>query len=236
MDAAAPTRTPLTRERIAVAALDLVDREGLDALSMRKLGAALGVEAMSLYNHVHNKDDLLDALSESLHQEILQSYTPAASSSWRERATTMAFAYWQMAREHPNAFAIIGERPVASPAGIAVLGHCVRLFTDAGFDDRRAGLMFNTAAAWLVGSINQELNLMRELRQGKGFVAADVPPELAFLPAFKEACVAIDPFERFTVGLEVLLAGIEAQLDPAAPASPSADRRAYDSSTHSKGE
>ena len=90
--------------------------------------------------------------------------------------------------------------------------------------------------AWVVGSINQELILMRELRQGKGFVAADVPPELAFLPAFKEACMAIDPVERFRVGLEVLLAGIEAQLDPLVPASASADRRAYDSNTHSKGE
>src|SRR6187549_3482029 len=112
MDAAAPARTPLTRERIATAALGLVDREGLDALSMRKLGAALGVEAMSLYNHVQNKDDLLDALSELLHQQILASYDPPADSTWRERARAMAFAYWRLAQDHPNAFAIVGARPV----------------------------------------------------------------------------------------------------------------------------
>jgi AcrR family transcriptional regulator len=212
MDAVAPTRTPLTRERIAAAALDLVDSEGLGALSMRKLGAALGVEAMSLYNHVENKDDLLDALSELLHQQILASYSPRADSSWRERATTMAFAYWHLAQDHPNAFAIVGTRPVASPSGIAVLGECVRLFLDAGFDQRRASLMFQTAAAWLVGAINQELTLMRELRQGKGFVAADVPAELAFLPGFKEACLGIDPAERFRAGLAVILDGVEAAL------------------------
>jgi hypothetical protein len=96
-------------------------------------------------------------------------------------------------------------------------GHCARLFSDAGFDEGRAGLTFNIAAAWLVGAINQELILMRELRQGRGFAAADVPAELAFLPAFNEACLAIPAIERFTTGLEVLLAGIEAQLDPARP-------------------
>ena len=212
MDAAAPTRTPLTRQRIAVAALELVDAEGLDALSMRKLGASLGVEAMSLYNHVKNKDDLLDALSELLHQQILASYTPPAGGPWRDRATAMACAYWQLAQAHPNAFAIVGTRPVASPSGIAVLGECVRLFSDAGFDERRASLMFHTAAAWLVGAINQEFTLMRELRQGKGFVAADVPDELAFLPAFKEACLATDPADRFRTGLTVILDGVEAAL------------------------
>ena len=212
MDAAAPTRTPLTRARVAAAALELVDAEGLDALSMRKLGASLGVEAMSLYNHVENKDDLLDALSELLHQQILASYTPPADCPWRDRATSMAFAYWQLAQSHPHAFAIVGTRPVASPAGIAVLGECVRLFIDAGFEQHQASLMFHTAAAWLVGAINQELTLMRELRQGKGFVAADVPDELAFLPGFKEACLAMDPAERFRTGLSVILDGVDAAL------------------------
>jgi len=213
MDALAPARTPLSRSRIAAAALELVDREGLDALSMRKLGAALGVEAMSLYNHVENKDDLLDALSESLHRQILINYAAPVGGSWRERARAMAFAYWRLAQDHPNAFAVVGARPVSSPAGIAVLGECVRLFIDAGFDERRASLMFHTAAAWLVGAINQELTLLRELREGKGFVAADVPAELAFLPAFKEACLAMDPTERFAAGLDVLLAGVEASLE-----------------------
>jgi AcrR family transcriptional regulator len=209
---AAPTRTPLTRERIAAAALEFVDSEGLEALSMRKLGAVLGVEAMSLYNHVENKDDLLDALSELLHQQILADYAPPALGSWRERARSMAFAYWHLAQAHPNAFAIVGTRPVASPSGIVVLAECVRLFIDAGFEEHRASLMFHAAAAWLVGAINQELTLMRELRQGKGFVAADVPVELAFLPAFKAASLAIEPVERFNAGLDVILSGVEASL------------------------
>jgi AcrR family transcriptional regulator len=212
MDAAAPTRTPLSRDRVAAAALELIDREGLDALSMRKLGAALGVEAMSLYNHVENKDDLLDAVSEVLHRDILARYDPPATSTWQERARSIAFAYWHLAQAHPKAFPIVSTRPVSSPAGIAVLGEAVRLFTDAGFDQRRGSLLFHTAAAWLVGAIHQELTLMEELRMGKGFVPTDVPPELAFLPEFKALCLAIDPVDRFAAGLDVILRGVEAAL------------------------
>ena len=73
-------RTPLTRERILRAAIDLADTDGLDALSMRKLAKAVGVEAMSLYNHVANKDDLLDGIVDLVVAEI---YVPRAEGDWR---------------------------------------------------------------------------------------------------------------------------------------------------------
>ena len=68
-------RAPLNRALIAETALSLIDERGLDQLSMRKLGAELGVEAMSLYNHVDNKDDLLDAVADRLYEHILDAYT-----------------------------------------------------------------------------------------------------------------------------------------------------------------
>jgi len=76
-----------------------------------------------------------------------------------------------------------------------------------GFDEHRAGLMFHTAAAWLVGAISQELNLMRELRKGRGFVAASVPPELAFPPACKAPVRATGPVQRIPAGPRVPLTG-----------------------------
>jgi AcrR family transcriptional regulator len=178
---------------------------------MRKLGAALGVEAMSLYNHVENKDDLFDALSELLYQRVLAHYDRAAPT-WQDRARSMAFAYWQVAQEHPNAFSIIAEHPASSPSGVLVLADCVKLFVDAGFDPRAAHLVFHAAGAWLVGTINQEQILMKELMAGKGFDRGDLAPDLAFLADFKDACLATTPEERFAAGLEVLLAGIETQL------------------------
>jgi AcrR family transcriptional regulator len=67
---AEPTRVPLTRERVLRAAVDLADERGIDALTMRNLGQELGVEAMSLYNHVSNKDDVLDGLVEVIVDEV----------------------------------------------------------------------------------------------------------------------------------------------------------------------
>ena len=77
----AAIRTPLSRERVTTAALLLIDADGLDALSMRKLGAALGVEAMSLYNHVANKDDLLDGMVDLVVSEI---DLPSDATDWKE--------------------------------------------------------------------------------------------------------------------------------------------------------
>ena len=76
-------RTPLNRDRIARAALGLVDSEGLAALTMRRLGSELGVEAMSLYNHVTNKDDLLDAIVDRVYAEV---ELPATDLPWKEQA------------------------------------------------------------------------------------------------------------------------------------------------------
>jgi hypothetical protein len=80
-----------------------------------------------------------------------------------------------------------------------VLGECVRLFTDVGFDEQRAGLMFHTAAAWLVGAINQELISCANCARAR---ASSRPTcrRAGFSPGFKEACLAMDPAERFAPG------------------------------------
>ena len=78
---APPPRAPLTRDRVMRAALTLADTQGLDALSMRALGAALGVKAMSLYNHVKDKEDLLDGMVELVVSEI---EAPSPAAPWRE--------------------------------------------------------------------------------------------------------------------------------------------------------
>ncbi|HEX7096534.1 MAG TPA: TetR/AcrR family transcriptional regulator C-terminal domain-containing protein [Acidimicrobiales bacterium] len=215
-DAAAVSRAPLSRARVAAAALDRIDKEGLNALSMRKLGADLGVEAMSLYNHVRNKHDLLLAVGELLHEQILSYYQPAPDASWQDKARAMAFAWWQVGTEHPNAFPIIADHPCEGPAGMRVLASCVSLFTDAGFTLEAATEAFQSAAAWLVGAVVQENGLIDALRAGHGFTPADVPPELGMLVEFKEICLDIPSELRFRRGLELMIAGIEARLAPGA--------------------
>jgi TetR/AcrR family tetracycline transcriptional repressor len=217
----AAVRSPLTRDRVAHAALARIDADGLEALSMRKLGADLGVEAMSLYNHVRNKDDLLDLVGELLTAKVLERFRETATGDWRERSRAMARAWWEVGRAHPQAFSLIAERPASGPAGIEMLAECMRLFTDAGFALDKAVQAFQTAAAWVIGVVTQEIHMMARLSDGQGFADHEVPPELSTLLDFKRVCVGTPADDRFAVGVEVLLAGIEAQLaPPAAPLRP----------------
>jgi AcrR family transcriptional regulator len=215
----AATRTPLSRERVTSAALLLIDAEGLDALSMRKLGAALGVEAMSLYNHVRNKDDLLGAVTDHICAEILQRFDATASPAgtdepvtWQTRASAMAYAYWTVSREHPRAFPLVSEKPIDSLNGMMMLARCLEIFTDAGLSLDDAAAAFHAAAGWLLGTIEQEHRLMDKLVEGGGLTKADVPDALASIVDFRDACLATSPEARFSLGLEILLAGIEARL------------------------
>src|SRR3954454_5593661 len=90
MSTAGEQRVRLNRDRVVAAAVAFADRGGLEALSMRKLGEAGGVEAMSLYNHVANKDDLLDGMIDVVFGEI---ELPSAADGWqpalRRRASSM---------------------------------------------------------------------------------------------------------------------------------------------------
>jgi TetR/AcrR family transcriptional regulator, tetracycline repressor protein len=205
-------RTPLTRDRVAEAALARIDADGLDALSMRKLGADLGVEAMSLYNHVRNKDALLDLVGELLLQQMLDRFEAKAAGveDWRERARAMATAWWEIGIEHPNAFTVVADRPMSGMVGVEMLACCMRLFTDAGSPIEDAVGAFQSAAAWVIGVVQQELNMITKLLAGGGFSDADVPPEYAALLDFKRICLETTSDVRFQRGLDVLLAGIEA--------------------------
>src|SRR5215475_8198721 len=110
----------LSRARVCQEALALIDAEGLETLSMRRLGARLGVEAMSLYRHVHNKADLLDALHvavladitpESLHDPSVDADTP----EWRIVLGGMARSLRAALLRHPHVVALFATRPVSAP-------------------------------------------------------------------------------------------------------------------------
>src|SRR5258706_12286391 len=95
----ASSRVALSRERVLEAALQIVDEEGLEAISMRRLGEALGVEAMSLYNHVENKAAILDGVFE----RVLSELPPAKrTGSWKAALKERARALRAVLRKHPN--------------------------------------------------------------------------------------------------------------------------------------
>src|SRR5918911_1159397 len=100
-------RQPLSRRRVLEEAVRFVDREGLEALTMRKLGAELGVEAMSLYNHVPNKGALLDGMVEILLGEL---EIPPEEEGWESRVREAYRAFRRLAHEHPNVFPLLVVR------------------------------------------------------------------------------------------------------------------------------
>jgi AcrR family transcriptional regulator len=124
------SRAPLTKERVLRAAIDLADRGGLEALSMRKLGQELGVDAMALYRHVRNKDDLLDAIVEAIVAEIER---PRPSDDWKAALRNQAMAARRVMLQHPWARRVLEERPKGGPAFLAYVESVLTQLIDGGF-------------------------------------------------------------------------------------------------------
>lgn len=123
-------RRPLSRDAILDAALALLDEDGMAGLSMRKLGAKLGVEAMSLYNHVPSKDALLDGI----HERILLSLDPPSGArTWQALLRHQAHALHRALQAHPSAIPLFATRPAATPAAIERLERYLEVLLRAGF-------------------------------------------------------------------------------------------------------
>lgn len=143
-------RTPLTRETILDAAITLLDSHGIDGLSMRRLGAALGVEAMSLYNHLPSKTALLDGI----HERILLSLDPPAHShvrTWQSYARHQANALHRALLAHPNAIPLFATRPAATPAAMERLDRYLEILLRAGFTAVQALSVVQLLAQLVVG-------------------------------------------------------------------------------------
>src|SRR5512138_2007399 len=111
----------LSRERVCKEALALVDEEGLEALSMRRLGARLGVEAMSLYHHVRDKADLLDALHAAVLGDLQPVAAPGGGEDWRVLLGGLARALRGALLRHPNVVVLFATRPVTAPEAMSTL-------------------------------------------------------------------------------------------------------------------
>ena len=206
-------RTPLSRQRVAEAALAVGDAEGLDAVSMRKVGAQLGVEAMSLYNHVGNKDDLLDAVGDLLYGQVLEQYSPDPNVEWQVNARHMIQTFHDVAMGHPNVVSIMLDRPIPSITKVFFLQKCYELFVGAGYPTKEAALAFNTVASWMTGFVHSELTMMKQLQEsGVPFAREDVPEEFHGAIEFMECCTAWTADERLRAGFETVISGFEKEL------------------------
>lgn len=204
-------RVPLSRTRIAAAAIELGDRDGLDALTMRGIGSELGVEAMSLYNHVANKEDLFDAVGDLMYTRVLERYGPSPNSAWQDDAWAMVTAFYEVVTEHMNISPIMLDRVIPSGMRVLYLQKCYEIFLKAGFTLVPATLTFNTVASWLTGAVRSE-SWMTQLSELGPADAADLPEELQGAVGFINCCTDTTAEQRLRAGFDTIIAGIEAQL------------------------
>ena len=121
----------LTREMLTAAALRIVDTDGLDALSMRRLGSELRVDPMAAYRHIPNKGILLDQVVEAVMSEI-DTDGVDASLPWQDQLRTLALSYLDTLMVHPNAAPLIAERSLRTAGSLRVVEKALRIMTDAG--------------------------------------------------------------------------------------------------------
>jgi len=207
-------RVPLTKERVLEAAMELADRGGLAALSMRKLGQALGVEAMALYYHFANKERVLDGIVDLVFGEI---DLPVAGEDWRIAMRRRAISLRDALLRHRWAIGLMESRTNPGPANLrhhdAVIG-CLRA---AGFDMAMAAHAYSLLDAYIYGFALTKMNLpfdtttdIAEMAEGmlEPFPLGEYPNLADFITehAMKPGYDFADEFEY---GLDVILGGLE---------------------------
>ena len=190
----------LSRAAIVAAALALLDREGPDALTMRRLGSELGVEAMSLYRHVADRAALLEALAEQLAAEIERH---DGEEDWGEALRAFAGELRALARRHPAAFALVGTRVLGTPSQLGPIEALLASLRRGGFTPARAIFAYRLVASYARGYALSEI---------QGF--AIEPGSDVSLPAVRALGrrLASEPTEaNFRAGMETIVAGLRAE-------------------------
>lgn len=216
-------RQTLTRGRVVAGALDLIDREGTDGLTMRRLGGELGVEAMSLYNHVDSKDDLLTGVVELLWEQVADGLR--FGDSWREDVRAFAQAVHQVGYQHPTAYPLMVRRGLLPATAVATIGELLGGLRAAGFG-AGAEEALRTVVGYVAGYTLAEVSWYGDPAGADGTPA----PERAEVPAGEgapasgparhegsdaaaeavvRALLDCDLEAQFRFGLEVLLEGLD---------------------------
>jgi AcrR family transcriptional regulator len=204
--------TPLSRERVLHAALRLADEEGIESLSMRKLAQALGVQAMSLYNHVANKDDLLDGIMDRVVSEI---EVPSLDTDWKTAIRRRAISAHAVLLRHPWATMPLVSRVNVGPAMLRYVDATLGCLVEAGFSFEMADHAWNAIDSHIYGFTLQELNFPFEAAE----YSEAAKSRLSLIPSDKYPYLnhlthwvmkgRHDGIHDFEFGLELILDGLD---------------------------
>jgi AcrR family transcriptional regulator len=207
------SRVPLNRGRVLDAAVAIADERGVGAVTMREVASRLGVEAMSLYNHVANKDDILDGMVDVV---IEQFDLPSDVEDWREAMRRRAVSAHEVFGRHPWAPMLLDSRQSSGPARLRYFDWVLGTLMTAGFSVDGAARAFSLIDSYVYGFGIQQFNFS---------AGSEAPPEemaeaiLAIIPAEEYPYlhrmashamqVGYDAEADFDFGLEIILDGLE---------------------------
>jgi AcrR family transcriptional regulator len=203
-------RQRLSRQRVLETALAMADADGLGAVSMRNLAQALGVEAMSIYNHVTNKNDLLDGMLDRIFAEIVLPKTP----DWRRCMRERAISARRVLVQHPWAIGLLDSRSTPGPATLRHHDWVIGVLRKGGFSLPMTAHAFALLDSFIYGFVMQESSLpSSELPTHAREILNDLPaeryPHLVELTSGHLLRPSYDFNDSFEFGLELVLDGLE---------------------------
>ena len=209
-------RGPLNRERVLRAAIALADAAGVDALTMRRLAKELGVEAMSLYNHVVNKEDILDGIVDLVFAEI---EPPSIDVDWKTAMRGRAISTREALRRHPWAIGLMEARSRPGAANLQLHEAALKCLREAGFSLEATVHAYSVQDSYIYGFALQEKALPASLDTPEGGAevagrmlpqapAADYPYSVEMVGEHI-AKAGYDFTVEFEFGLDLILDGLE---------------------------
>ncbi len=205
-------RAKLTREQVALSALELVDADGLDALSMRALADRLGVGTMTLYGYFRSKDELLDAIVDSAVADV---EPPVLAGHWKKQLRDVVLYARRGLLLHPSLIELRVRRPVLRPEALRFSEMSLRILREAGFDAREGAAAFRLLFTYTLGfaALSPAESTDEDRRAAVAALAALPTDEYpALTEAREEASRAMGGDDVFEYGLDRILDGLEARL------------------------
>jgi len=203
---------------VVQAAVDLADTDGIESLSMRKLGVALGIEAMSLYSHVANKGEVLDGMIDAVFGEI---DAPSSRIKWKSAMRRRAISIRQVMARHPWAIGLMESRTAPGPATLRHHDTVIGMLRAAGFSIELAAHALSALDSYIYGFALQERNVPsvtgETARLAKLLLtqlSSDEYPHLAELTVKHVLQTGYDHGNEFEFGLDLILDGLERARHP----------------------
>jgi AcrR family transcriptional regulator len=213
-DPSVEPRVPLSRERVFQAAVALADEQGLESLTMRALGEQLGIEAMSLYHYVANKDELLDGMVEVVFGEI---ELPTTAVDWKTAMRRRAISTREALARHRWAVGLLQSRTSPGPANFRLVNAVLGCLRGAGFSVENAAHAYAAQDAYIYGFALQEKTLpvdtpgeLAEAAENmRRRFSADEYPHIAETITEHVTQSGYDFADEFEFGLDLILDGLE---------------------------